>query len=190
MKLRLNRYHVSIAAVNLTAALMLLFILAPFASAPVTAHIKHAPAPKKAVKKVISGVPERIVIPSLSLDIRVKTGSFNPRTKQWTISDKAAYYANYSVLPNNASGTTLIYGHARWGLFGALPDLTQHADVYLHTKNKQIFHYKYVSSVVVEPDNTDIFSSNGKPQLVLQTCSGTWSQYRALYRFSLVNVTM
>ena len=188
MTLRLNRYYIAIAVVNIAVILALLCVIAPFEAVSVAVNVQHAEA-KTNTKKAISGVPNRIVIPSLRLDIRVKIGSYDQKTKQWTISDDGAYYADYSIVPNDTIGTSLIYGHARWGIFGALPDLPEKADLYVYTESEHVFHYQYIAVTNVEPSNTNIFSRKGVPQLVLQTCSGAWSQYRSLYTFSFVEVT-
>lgn len=190
MKLRVNWYYVTIGVVNLAAIVAIACIIAPLSPAPVAASI--APPTPPAVKKIgttRSGVPERIEIPSLSLNIPIQTGSFDAETRQWTLDDQHAFYADYSVQPNEKAGATLIYAHARWGLFGALPDLLPGAEAVVRTSNDLEFRYQYNSSKTVSPEDTSIFTKKGAPTLVLQTCSGTFSQNRTLYHFSLDDVS-
>jgi sortase (surface protein transpeptidase) len=92
------------------------------------------------------------------------------------------------VPANNNNGTTLLYAHGQDGLFGALPNIQPGALAQVYTNSGAIFSYNYTSMQQVEPSNTDIFSVNTLPNLVLQTCTGDWSQYRALYSFTLTKV--
>jgi len=75
----------------------------------------YAPQPYVHRVKFVAtkGVPVRIVVPALSLNLPVTPGSFDPNTEEWTLSDDSAYYATFSVPVNDSNGTTLIYGHAK-----------------------------------------------------------------------------
>lgn len=133
-----------------------------------------------------SGIPTRMVIAALGIDIPVRVGEFDSSTGLWTVSDDAVFYANTSVPTNDTNGRTLIYGHAKWGIFGALPDLQRNTEVEIYTDTGYQFRYKYTSMREVVPTDISVFTQQGAPELVLQTCSGPWDEHRALYTFSFV----
>lgn len=135
-------------------------------------------------KQAIKGVPTRIVIASLNVDLPVATGTFDPSSNEWTVSDDKAFFADNSVPVNDSNGVTLIYGHARWGVFGVLPDLKNGAVADVYTDNGLVFHYQYQSVTQVTPEDMSVFSINGPPTLTLQTCTGAWDRYRAMYSFA------
>ncbi|HUC96451.1 MAG TPA: sortase [Candidatus Saccharimonadales bacterium] len=140
------------------------------------------------VQLIRSGVPTRIVINSLGMDLAVGTGSFDPSTGNWTIDDTKAYYADISVPTNDHNGTTLIYGHNRQSVFGALHTIQPGAEAVVYTNTGYTFHYIYQSMREVLPNDVSIFQANGKPELTLLTCSGGWDTYRSLYTFKLETV--
>lgn len=187
---RALEYYGFVAVSSIAALAMLYAVLIPLQVAPRVAAAA-AIRPQKVLPKPVtprSGVPSRIVIPALSIDIPVKVGEFDYGTGTWTSGDDAeAYYANTSVPANDTNGRTLIYGHARWGIFGALPDLQYGAEVEVYTDTGYKFRYRYVSVKEVMPTDTSVFTSEGKPELILQTCAGPWDSYRALYTMTFVS---
>lgn len=141
-------------------------------------------APVKRVTFVAStGVPVRIVIPDLSMDISVRPGTFDPVTEEWTLSEDSAYYATFSVPANDSNGTTLIYGHAKPAMFEPLAELLPGMNIDVHTDSGKIFSYTFASMREVVPTDTSVLTDTGPPVLVLQTCTGPWDAYRALYQF-------
>lgn len=131
-----------------------------------------------------TGIPNHLTISSLNIDLPVKTGSFDAKTKTWTIGPTDAYFADASVPANDSNGITLIYGHAQEPVFAKLPQLQLGAEAVVSSQTYK-FYYQYVSTRQVYPNDTSIFSVEGQPKLVLQTCSGNWDTYRALYSFKL-----
>ena len=175
-----------ISYINLAILGMFVMVNVPpptFAATPIVVH--QAPPP---LQKITMGLPTRVVLPSLAIDLPVQTGSYDQASNTWSTSTTDAYYADYSVPVNDHNGTTLIYSHARWGLFGTLPDIAAAAPVTIYTDTGYAFHYTYQSMRQVDPSDTSVFTVNGPPTLVLQTCAGDWSQYRALYSFRFVSV--
>lgn len=174
-----------IMLLNGLVALMFVTVTTPV---PMTdARVIRIPAVKH-VKPVaaVSGTPNRLVVGSVGVDITVATGAYDAANDSWTIGDTSAYYADVSVPVNNNNGTTLIYGHARDGLFASLAGLQAGAEAEVYTTNGRVFHYTFQSVRNVDPTDTSIFTSSGPPVLTLQTCTGPWDAYRALYRFSFV----
>lgn len=134
----------------------------------------------------ISGTPERIVISSVDINLPVGVGSYDGATGDWTLSDTSAYYADISVPANDSNGVTLIYGHDRIPIFGRLLGLQPGADADVYTMH-HVFHYKYQSVTHISPTDMSIFRTSGPPTLVLQTCTGAWDAYRAMYSFRYVS---
>lgn len=157
------------------------------ASAVVSTSVVYEPV-RTTVRAAITGKPVRVVVPDVGIDVDVGEGSFDPATQEWSLSDNLAYHANASVPVNDNNGTTLIYGHARPTMFESLKNVTAATEVHVYTDNSKIFVYRFASVREVVPTDTSIFTQAGPPTLVLQTCSGPWDQYRALYSFDYVEV--
>lgn len=144
--------------------------------------------PTSSTQLIKSGIPTRIVISSLGIDLSIGVGSFDSGTGDWTIDDARAYYADISVPANNRNGTTLIYGHNQGQVFGSVSSIKSSAEAIIYTNTGYQFHYNYLSMRQVLPDDTSVWQENGKPNLVLLTCSGGWDTYRSLYNFKLESV--
>lgn len=135
-----------------------------------------------------TGVPTRIEIPSLRMDIPVQVGVFDPVTEEWTLSEDYAYYASFSVPANDSNGTTLIYGHAKPAMFEPLTGLVPGMELHVYTDNSKVFNYEFTAMNEVVPTDTSVLTDVGPPTLVLQTCSGPWDAYRSLYKFDYTGV--
>lgn len=147
--------------------------------------------PKLAIRPrpAIQGEPTHISVPSIGIELPVKSGNYNADAASWTIDHSGAFHADLSMPVNESNGTTLIYAHAQSGLFDTLPHLAPGAQATVTTNNGHTFLYTYVSVDQVTPNDTSVFRADGPPTLVLQTCSGDWSQYRDLYAFQLTKVS-
>jgi LPXTG-site transpeptidase (sortase) family protein len=147
--------------------------------------LKESLKPK--VIPAISGVPVRLVISDLSIDLSVGAGTYDSGSDKWTIDAKRAFYANNSVPVNDSNGATLIYGHAQSLVFARLPTIQPGASARIYTDNGHVFDYTYRSMQQVLPTDTGVFDASGQPRLVLQTCIGAWDAYRGLYNFSFTS---
>lgn len=136
----------------------------------------------------ITGVPTRLAIPAIGVDLAVGVGSYNPVDGSWTLDAERAFYADESVPTNNNNGVTLVYGHAQQAVFGRLPESTDGTEATVYTDSGYVFRYVYTSRQDVAPTDTTILHSDGPPMLVLQTCSGPWDAYRTLLSFRFVSV--
>jgi sortase (surface protein transpeptidase) len=143
---------------------------------------------KQQILPIKSGIPTRLVIQSLGLDLVVGTGSYNASDGEWTLDATKAYYADVSAPSNDHNGTTLIYGHAQAPIFGDLHNLQPQSEAVVDSDTGYRFHYVYQSVQQVLPTDTSVFQENGDPNLVLQTCSGDWDAYRSLFTFKLESV--
>jgi len=181
-----------IAAINLCVLGMFAVMLSPI---PIPARSQPfvAAAPPRLsgpeLVKINLGIPARVVVSSVGIDLPVKTGSYNTTDQTWTLDERSAFYADRSVPANDSNGSTLIYGHARFGLFAKLPEIGEGATAEVYTDSGKIFSYTFASSRQVKPDDTSIFVNSGKPTLALQTCSGPFDIYRTLVSFKLSGVS-
>ena len=161
---------------------------------PKTQHLavdskNQAPlAQKSQAKTPIVGNANRIVVPSIGIDIEVVPGVYDVTASSWQVDDTAAFHASTTVPVNDSNGTTLIYGHARWGIFGTLPDVKTGAEASVYTSEGKHFVYTFESVEQVTPDDTSMLTTKGSPKLILQTCSGFFDQYRTLAVFQLKEI--
>ncbi|HXY18229.1 MAG TPA: sortase [Candidatus Nitrosopolaris sp.] len=133
----------------------------------------------------LSGTPTHISIPSVGIDLQVIPGYFNAKNNSWTLSLSDAQYATVTAPANNKKGLTFIYGHYRLHVFYTLPKVQPGALAIVTTDNGHTFTYTFRDSVITSPNDTSLFSYQGKPILVLQTCTGLWYQNRQLFTFDL-----
>ncbi len=182
----------AIALMNLFVAGMFITILypkpAPVISEPVAAIVRNK-MPEPALAKINIGLPTRVIVPSVGIDLPVKMGTYDPSTQEWTVDTQSAFYADRSVPINDNNGKTLIYGHAQYGLFSRLPEITEGATADVYTDTGKVFSYTFQSSRQVTPDDTSVFTADGAPMLTLQTCSGPFDAYRTLVSFNLAQVS-
>jgi LPXTG-site transpeptidase (sortase) family protein len=139
----------------------------------------------------IEGTPNRILIPSLSIDLPVVSQSYSPVTKTWPVAPGVANYATESAVINNTKGETLIYGHNNRAVFGPVLKMQLGDLVYVYTDNGHIFKYSFVSSEDVTPAKTEIFAAMAKAPagLKLITCNGPNFEYRHLMSFKLLQAS-
>ncbi|HSX47403.1 MAG TPA: sortase [Patescibacteria group bacterium] len=138
----------------------------------------------------IFGSPNRLVIPESNIDLVVLPGMYDRATDSWTLSGYDAQYATISSLPNNNAGQTFIYGHNNNYVFGALRHHTplkgQPALIYL--SNGHILKYTFSSAQNIGPNDVSILNYNGKPSLLIQTCTGSLNEWRTEYRYNFDKV--
>jgi sortase (surface protein transpeptidase) len=148
----------------------------------------RVPSHVKQKASAVVGTASRVVVPSVGIDIAVRPGSYNSDTQAWSIDDSSAFYADTTVPVNNRNGTTLIYGHARQGLFGTLPEVGEGAGASVYTAEGYRFIYVFEAKYQVRPDDVSALTTTGSPVLMLQTCSGAFDAFRTLVSFRLQGV--
>lgn len=167
-------------------------LLLPPSSTPVAALEAAAPAvvDTAPVFQLVEGKPVRIVVPGSGIDIALDEGYYNAADGSWTLSDTHAQYAMMSVLANNHSGNTFIYGHGTDTVFGGLSTTppTEGSVAVVHTAEGHVFEYEFESSRSVTPTETSVLDYTGPPVLTVQTCTGAFSEWRTLYTFGLLRV--
>lgn len=144
-------------------------------------------------QKIISGKPIRLEIPSRNINLKVEQGSYNAQTKSWSLSDTNVMYAKMSPQPNNTSGQTFVYGHGTESVLGKIgsshPDIGSIATI--HTENGHLFTYRLSEVRDLKPSDTWIFKDQkgGPPRLVIQTCTGVFSEWRTVFIYNFQKVT-
>lgn len=182
-------FYTGIGLLNLAVGGMFLVITTPppvATATPVASTVRRIVAPQVRVAK--QGVPTRVQIPSLAIDLPVGVGTYDEASSDWLVDGTQAYYAAASVPSNDTNGNTLIYGHALSQIFARLPEIAVGGQVIVSTDTGYMFRYRYQSMQIVAPSDVRVFSGGGPPTLTLQTCVGLWSEYRGLYLFSLNSV--
>lgn len=155
---------------------------------PVT--VKQTPLPLP--PKVISGQPASIAIPDASIHLKIDKGYYNDNDGSWTLSDTNAQYAVISALANDHAGTTFIYGHGTDAVFGKIgsnkPPVGTKAII--TTDNNHTFTYSLQQVRDFEPSDTSLFDdmATGSPRLIVQTCTGVFSEWRTMFIFKLEGV--
>lgn len=182
-----TQFYSLVGLLNLAVGVM--FYVINITPTPVLAS-PLSPTQPAVVKPIpaTQGIPVRVVVPSLAIDLPVATGTYNPDDGSWTVDTTKAYYADVSMPVNNSNGTTMIYGHAQSLVFETLPQIQPDAEVVVYTDNGYAFHYKHTTVKTVPPTDVSVFTAYGPPKLVLQTCVGVYSELRALYSFRLVSI--
>lgn len=183
--------YVSLGLLNMSVIVTLASILT-FATMPVSTVVLAdspgivAKTPKQ--QKAIVGTPVRVTVPSVGIDINVRPGVYDAQYGTWNVDDSSAFHATMTVPANNANGTTLIYGHAIWGVFGTLPSTAAGAEAFVYTREGYTFQYAFQSSKQVVPTDVSDLTTTGEPRLLMQTCSGPFDAYRTLVAFELKGV--
>lgn len=150
---------------------------------PIVAVTPPAPLPPK----VISGKPIRITIPDAAIDLPVTDGTYDTATGSWTLSDTYAQFATMTSPANDHGGTTFIYGHGTDAVFGKIG--TTHPAIgttaRLYTDNGRVFAYTLQTIRDFTPNDTSLLddTTSGPPRLIVQTCTGMFSEWRTMFIF-------
>jgi LPXTG-site transpeptidase (sortase) family protein len=118
------------------------------------------------VKK--ENVPVRILIPSVKIDLSVTTS--NIVNGYWELSETTASYGLGSGYPSQ-KGNTVIFAHAREGLFYNLKDVKKEDTIYVFSKDKW-FKYKVNKITTVYPNQVEVIKPTKNEVLTLYTCTG------------------
>jgi len=113
-------------------------------------------------------VPIQIIIPSLGLNLAITPASVVNGT--WEVSDTAASFGTGSAVPGE-TGNTVVFAHARPGLFQPLRQLKVADSIFLLTASHW-YRYSVAEIFEVTPDQTEVIYPSETPLLTLFTCSG------------------
>lgn len=112
--------------------------------------------------------PERLIIPSLSVDLPVEEARVI--NGYWEVFEDKAGWGLGSGLPGN-SGNQVIFAHARPGLFLPLKKIKEGMKVYVLTGGGW-FEYEVREIREVYPNQTQVIKPTQEERLTLYTCSG------------------
>lgn len=112
--------------------------------------------------------PLRILIPKQNVNLsiveaRVVNG-------YWELSETTASHGIGSANPGEI-GNTVIFAHARDGLFGPLRNITSNQEIYILTKDRW-YRYSVTETKFVDPNAIETISPTADETLTLFTCSG------------------
>ena len=133
-----------------------------FASEPV--RIEGFVADEASLEKV----PQRIILPELSIDLTVKNSELI--NGYWQVFTDAAGWGEGSGLPGEP-GNQVIFAHARRGLFLPLRDVEIGNKVYVLSKEKW-YQYEVKEIKQVLPTQVEVIAPTEDETLTLYTCSG------------------
>lgn len=112
--------------------------------------------------------PSRIVVPSRGIDLSVVeakvVGGY------WELSERTASHGVGSANPGE-KGNTVIFAHARAGLFLPLREVKTGEAIYILTKDRW-FSYKVAETKLVDPKDVEVIKPTDDETLTLFTCSG------------------
>ena len=184
-------YYLSVGLLNIAIGGMIYVLVQPAPEVVATATAVVVQRPDESEPLVVparQGVPVRIQVPSLSIDLPVGYGLYDELTTSWVVDSAQAYYAATTVPANDHNGNTLIYGHALDSVFARLPYIQPGGTATITTDTGYVFQYEYQSMRTVTPDDMSVLQASGPPTLTLQTCTGLWSEYRGLFLFKFISV--
>src|SRR3989344_740790 len=124
----------------------------------------------------VQNIPVRIVIPKSNIDLKVIPSKIV--NGYWELSENTASYGLGSGYPQSKSNT-VIFAHAREGLFYNLKDVKVGEIIYVFTKDKW-FRYKVNKIKTVYPNQIEVIKPTKNETLTLYTCSGFYDVKRLI----------
>jgi len=113
-------------------------------------------------------VPERIIIPKLSVNLPVKESKVV--NGYWEVFSDTAGWGEGSGMPGK-NGNQVIFAHAREGLFLPLKEVNKDMEIYVLTGDNW-YGYKIKEIKEVYPNETQVIAPTENETLTLYTCSG------------------
>jgi LPXTG-site transpeptidase (sortase) family protein len=120
--------------------------------------------------------PVRILIPKTDIDLKVVDAQIV--NGYWELADNTASYGLGSGHPG-IKGNTVIFAHARVGLFYNLKDVQLGDIVYVFTKDRW-YRYKVSKIDAVYPNQTEVIQPTKNEVLTLYTCTGFYDEKRLI----------
>jgi LPXTG-site transpeptidase (sortase) family protein len=121
-------------------------------------------------------LPVRILLPKENIDINVIPAKVI--NGFWELSENTASYGEGSGIPGQ-KGNTVIFAHAREGLFYNLKNVVVNDTIYVFTKNKW-YKYKVNKITAVYPNETQVIQPTKNQTLTLYTCTGFSDEKRLI----------
>lgn len=156
------------------------------AEMPIIRPIGSASDIKLAINEKPSEIPLRIVVPARDINLAVVHSELENGT--WVVPDHTAGFAEGSSYIDEPHGNTIIFAHARNGMFRNLLN-TQIGDSITVMGHENVYTYRVHSIDKILPDEIDKVMSIGGEHLTLFTCEGINDQYRLLVKATRINVS-
>lgn len=118
--------------------------------------------------KEVTNTPVKVVIPKVEIDLPIVESHIVDG--YWELSENTASYGLGSGYPGSA-GNTVIFAHAREGLFYNLKDVKVGDIIYVLSKDKW-FRYKINKITAVYPNQIETVQPTKNETLTLYTCTG------------------
>ncbi len=130
----------------------------------------------------INGLPNRITIPKIDLDLPVVSVPLINGT--WQVNDGVANFAEETSSVNSTTGNVGIFAHDRDDGFRRIKELEVGDEIEVKGTD---FRAVYVVSdfKVVSTSRVDVFYPTTSPKLTLVTCEGAFSETRYALRADL-----
>ncbi|OGG23649.1 hypothetical protein A3A79_00375 [Candidatus Gottesmanbacteria bacterium RIFCSPLOWO2_01_FULL_43_11b] len=125
---------------------------------------------------VPSQQPLRIVIPSRKIDLSVVEAPVI--NGYWELSETTASHGVGSANPGEI-GNTVIFAHAREGLFLPIRDIQVSEVIYVLTKDRW-YRYTVAQTQLVDPNQVEVIAPTPDETLTLFTCSGFFDTKRLI----------
>lgn len=116
----------------------------------------------------LADLPTRIIIPSPQIDLPVKPARIVEGS--WELSSDSASFGLGSATPGNP-GNSVIFAHAKWGLFRPLRQIKKGARVYILAAVKW-YLYEVTEIKTVLPSQIEVIEPTEDETLTLFTCTG------------------
>lgn len=131
------------------------------------------------LEAIIDEKPLRLTIPNLNIDIKVEETEIVDGT--WSVPEHSAGFAEGSALLDEEHGNSIVFAHARDGLFRDLLSITDNAEITI-LGTSTLYTYRVSSIEKILPDEIDKIKSFGDHHLTLFTCEGWNDEYRLLVK--------
>lgn len=122
--------------------------------------------------------PTQIFIPGAKINLPVKSAKIAYNT--WEVSNTTASFGEGSSLPGTI-GNTVIFAHAREGLFGNLAAAEENQLIYIFTDHNW-YSYRIKETLVVPPTDIDVIKKSEGAELTLFTCTGPHDSHRLVIK--------
>ena len=130
-------------------------------------------------------VPERLIIPSVGIDLAVVSVPLKWGT--WHVNNNVANYAEGTSLINPTQGNVGIYGHDLPSALTKIKEIRPGNEIIL-IAGEFLVKYGAAEELVVEPNKIDVFYPTDEPTLTLATCDGKFSEKRFVNRAKLKSI--
>ncbi len=121
-------------------------------------------------------IPDRIMIPSVKIDLPVQEAKIEKG--YWQVFDDTAAYGQGSAALGE-KGNMVIFAHAKEGLFYNLKNVKENDLIFVYSKNKK-YAYKVKKIKTVYPYQTEVIAPTKKRTLTLYTCTGFYNEKRLI----------